>query len=112
MEGDVLTLAEMDTKHCFNSMKMCFNHLAEEWDGVPVWFVQRYGDYERVAESDPKRLAAVVVTFYLEIERRGDLPERYREPFEEMKRQMIPLTKRIGDIPLLANPERLLQEPQ
>lgn len=89
MEGEVLTLAEMSTKHIFNSCKMVFNHLAEEYDGEPVWFQHRYGDYQRGARGAPERLVALVVFFIQEIERRKDLPEKYVEPYQAMLRQLV-----------------------
>lgn len=81
MEGEVLTLAEMETKHIFNSMKMVFNHLAEEFGADPVWFVHTYRDYQHRANHDPDALAYQVLTFIAEIEARGDLPEKYRVPY-------------------------------
>lgn len=81
MEGEVLTLEEMDTKHVFNSMKMIFNHLAEQFNATPIWFNHQYGDYQRGAVANPSGLAYLVLFFIAEIERRGDLLARYREPY-------------------------------
>jgi hypothetical protein len=88
MDGRVLTLDEMETKHVFNSMKMCFNHLARHWGGVPVWFQKEYRDYHKKAMSDPKCLARLVVGFIIEIERRGDLPEQYQKPYADILQQV------------------------
>lgn len=88
MDGDILTLDEMATKHIFNSMKMCFNHLAAAWGAKPVWFVKHYGDYASAAVREPRQLAWLVVFFILEIDRRGDLPERYSEPYQQIKDQL------------------------
>lgn len=90
MEGEVLTLDEMKTAHIFNSMKMIFNHLAKEWGGKPVWFTKQYGDYEVRAAADPATLAGVVVRFLQEIEKRGDLPARYVEPYRAIVDQLRP----------------------
>lgn len=87
-EGEVLTLQEMDTKHIFNSMKMCFNHLAEQFGGRPVWFNRQYGDYQRMAEEMPDLLAAITVFFVEEIERRKDLPEKYKHPYQQIVAQI------------------------
>lgn len=89
-EGDVLTLSEMETSHIFNSMKMCFNHLAQVWGGRPVWFVQEYPDYFDHAVAAPSALAGVVVLFLAEIGRRGDLPEKYIEPYRAIVEQITP----------------------
>jgi hypothetical protein len=90
MEGETLTLPQMETKHIFNSMKMCFNHLAEVWGGKPVWFVQEYPDYFDQAKAAPAHLAGVIVMFLAEIERRGDLPEKYLEPYRAIVDQIRP----------------------
>jgi hypothetical protein len=97
MDGRVITLAEMETKHIFNSMKMIFNHLAEAHGGEPVWFIKRYRDYERRCAESPLAQAEVIVLFLLEIERRGNLPEQYREPYSRIVEQIIPMQRRIED---------------
>lgn len=88
MEGETLSIRDMDTKHCFNSMKMLFNHIAEMWGGQPVWFQQKYPDTSAAAVSAPKHLAMYVCAFIREIDRRGDLPLKYREPYALIKRQV------------------------
>ena len=87
-DGEVLTLREMETKHIFNSMKMCFNHLAAVHGGTPVWFNHPYGDYEDMARDRPELLAAIAVFFHEEIERRGDLPLKYQHPYRMILQQM------------------------
>lgn len=90
MEGETLALSEMETSHVFNAMKMVFNHLARVWGGRPVWFTKQYGDYYANAQQDPARLAGLVVMFCNEIVRRGDLPEKYRDPFRTIIDQIVP----------------------
>lgn len=102
MDGRVLTLEEMKTKHIFNSMKMVFNHLAEAHGGEPVWFERHYEIYEEMCERFPQAQAELVVFFLAEIERRGDLPAFYNEPYRLIKEQIIPMGKRIESaVPLL-----------
>jgi hypothetical protein len=91
MRGEVLTIPEMDTPHIFNCAKMCFNHLAEQHGGTPVQFTKKYSDYKRKAKKDPKGLATLAMAFCLEVLQRGDLPIEYREPFEQIIRQIFPL---------------------
>lgn len=100
MDGQVLTLDQMDTKHLFNSMKMVFNHLAAQHGGRPVWFQQQYGDYHEACREHPQTQAALVVMFLKEIDRRGDLPEKYAQPFAEIKEQIVPLQKQLPPAPL------------
>jgi hypothetical protein len=89
-EGQILTLQEMDTKHIFNCMKMCFNHLATLHGGEPVWFTRVYLDYLQHAALSSGQLVGLVVFFAEEIERRGDLPSKYWAPFTEIMRQVRP----------------------
>lgn len=102
MDGRIMTLEEMDTKHMFNSMKMIFNHLAEAHGGEPVWFERHYAVYEEMCERFPQAQAEIVMLFLVEIERRGDLPEFYHEPYKLIKEQIVPMGKRIAAaVPLL-----------
>jgi hypothetical protein len=103
MEGELLALDQMETSHVFNSMKMIFNHLAKVWGGRPVWFTKEYSDYHERSETDPARLAGLVVFFCNEITRRGDLPEKYREPFRAIVDQIVPLLE-LEDRPKLLTP--------
>lgn len=89
MEGDIFTLPQMKTSHIFNSMKMCFNHLADTYGGRPVWFNHVYSDYRAYAESSPGGLAWLVVFFMREIERRGDLPKHMESPYSEIRNQVL-----------------------
>lgn len=84
MEGEILSLDEMDTKHIFNSMKMIFNHICEVY-GIPtVWHQHRYRDYIIKSHIIPKKLARQIHLFISEIERRGDLPSKYHEPYRQI----------------------------
>lgn len=86
--GDVIPIEKMATSHCFNSMKMIFNHLAEMWGGKPVWFTHRYSDYTIGALTGKHELARIVVVFMQEIESRGDLPDGLRAPYDEIVAQI------------------------
>lgn len=90
MTGDVLRLDQMETSHIFNSMKMCFNHLASVAGGKPVWFVKQYREYCEAAEDDPKQLAWLVLFFIQELEYRNDLPAKFREPYGAILEQIRP----------------------
>lgn len=89
MKGEVLSLSEMDTGRIFNSMKMFFNHLAERYKGQPVWFVHRYEKYEKEVLNSPRDMARIIALFIVEIERRKDLPLKYKEPYELIARQFV-----------------------
>jgi hypothetical protein len=98
-EGEILSLAEMETKHCFNAAKALFNAVAEAWGGRPVWYVKKYPDYQRSARQDPQEFLKPFRIFYAEIERRGDLPEKYYAPWREIKEQIFgstPKMRRLG----------------
>lgn len=97
-EGQRLVIGEMDTKHLFNSMKMLFNHLAESWGGRPVWFQKRYPDTFRIARKQPKLLAEFVCRAVVAIDARGDLPERYRQPYAEIVGQLDAIRSTITRI--------------
>lgn len=89
MQGEVLYLHEMETSHIFNSMKMIFNHVAEVYGGETVWFIKKYYNYIEKAKEEPERLVKLVALFCWEIERRGDLPDKYRTPYENIVRQLL-----------------------
>jgi hypothetical protein len=89
MDGRILQLDEMETRHIFNCMKMCFNHLAERWGGEPIWYNKSYSDYKQHAKKSPKRLAWLVLFFIYEIEHRKDLDIKYMQPFLEIKNQIF-----------------------
>src|SRR6266404_9247599 len=86
MDGRILKLEEMKTSHIFNSMKMIFNHLAEEFKESPIWFNHKYSDYHQAAKQSPKQLAFIILIFITEIEARQDLNIKYKEPYEVIKR--------------------------
>ncbi len=96
MDGQILRIGDMKTSHVFNSMKMIFNHLAEANGGYPVWFEKKYSDYRRMASEDTMRLAATVIFFLNEIQKRGDLPERYAIPFTQILNQIKGI-QRVAD---------------
>jgi hypothetical protein len=85
MQGEVLTLDEMDTKHVFNSLKMCYNHLADRFNKPVFWFNNKYSDYIDMAIHDPDKLALICVVFLLEIEKRTDLPIKYNWIYRKIK---------------------------
>jgi len=93
MEGQVLTMSEMETGHIFNSMKMIYNHIAEQYGCQLVWFTKKYPGYNEKARHDPKKLAMVVALFCYEIERRGDLPNKYFFPYWEIVNAILKTKK-------------------
>lgn len=105
MDGRVLTLEEMKTSHIFNSMKMVFNHLAEAHGGEPVWFLRHYDEYDIACAENPQTHAELVMFFILEIERRGDLPDKYRDPYSQIVEQIFPMHQMISAaVALIAAP--------
>jgi hypothetical protein len=104
MEGEVLTLEQMETKHLFNSMKMCFNHIAEVYGGRPVWFKHSYSDYFERARLEPVTVAGYVVIFMKEIDRRGDLPAKYHAPYADIVSQIKPMMLRRPPLAAIAAP--------
>ena len=80
-DGQILSLDEMDTKHIFNSMKMYYNHLARQAGFPEIWFMHEYGDHYLRLHRFADAYAKVIVIFVHEIETRGDLPEKYHEPY-------------------------------
>mgnify|MGYP003963164499 CR=1 FL=1 len=78
-DGDILLLEEMDTKHVFNSMKMIYNHLASRYNKETVWFTKFYTDY--AYDFDSFDMALTICIFYEEIEKRGNLPMKYAQPY-------------------------------
>jgi hypothetical protein len=89
IEGKILKLHEMETSHIFNSMKMIFNHLAEANGGKPVNFANKYSLYKILAKTEINKLAAQVMLFIEEIERRGDLPEQYKRAYANITYQIF-----------------------
>ena len=82
--GATLKVDEMDTKHVFNCMKMMYNHLAAANNLPTFWFNHVYREYEYLAKHRPKKLIEHLLLFVYIIEERGDLPDRYREPYESI----------------------------
>jgi hypothetical protein len=62
-------------------MKMLFNHLAQEYGGDPVWFTHIYGSYSKPSKREAQKMAETIVFFMDEIDRRGDLHEKYLPPY-------------------------------
>jgi hypothetical protein len=88
MDGEILTLEEMSTRHIFSAMKMLFNHLAAEYGGDPVWFNHVYATYQGMSKREVRKAAATIVYFIQEIERRGDLHEKYQVPYMQIYNQV------------------------
>ena len=91
MDGRVLPIGDMDTRHLFNAMKMLFNHIAEAHGGIPVWFTKTYEDYQRKARGDVtdlREMALLCAVFAVEIELRGDLDPQYWKPYDDITGQM------------------------
>lgn len=92
MKGEVLRLDQMDTKHLFNILKMIYNHLAEQYDLPPIWFTVKYPDYQVRSKLIPRHLAKNMCVFIAEIERRNDLPDKYKAPYE----RIVTVLKNLG----------------
>lgn len=79
-----LRLEHMSTKHVFNAMKMLYNHVAEVADlpNLPaIWYHHRYSKFYYKAQKAPRWMLQHIVIFVYEIEVRGDLPGKYRKPY-------------------------------
>lgn len=88
MDGRVLSLEEMSTKHIFNSMKMIYNHVAEVYGLVPIWYMHKYVDYRVHAKTIPRELMRIMLIFMAEIEQRGNLPTKYEAPYNHILGQL------------------------
>lgn len=103
-DGRSLTLDEMGTTHIFNSMKMLFNHIAEAYGGQPVWYNKQYADYRMPSQRDARNMAHCVAMFVWEIRRRGDLPQKYQWPYQQIMRQLFE-NQKLKEHALEAPPE-------
>lgn len=97
-DRQVFLLHEMNTSHIFNSMKMLYNHLATIYDMPTFWFNQKYSDLLNTVKGlithasklnsischTHKFIAEIIILFIIEIEKRGDLPEKYKSVFESI----------------------------
>jgi hypothetical protein len=78
----------MNTAHLFNAMKMCFNHLAVEHGGEPVWHEHVYSNFVYAAETVPHQLAFIVVKMLEELDTRTNLPEEMVQPLALIRNQV------------------------
>lgn len=88
-DGIYMTLDQMTTAHIFNAMKMTFNHLADAFNGDPVWFNHRYRDKGNEAKEETKGQARTVLIMMVEIDRRKDLPSKYESPYAYIRGQVL-----------------------
>lgn len=84
MKGKILTLQEMSTGHIFNAMKMIYNHLANSMELPTIWFVHQCPDYHIKAKTIPSKIAKTMLLFIYEIEKCGDLPDKYKQPYSSI----------------------------
>lgn len=95
VDGVRIPLSQMGTIHLFNSMKMCFNHLAAHHGGQPVMFTKEWNGAHALAVYNPAHLAGWVVAMLAELDRRTDIPFSLIRPLEEIRSQLMP--KRLED---------------
>jgi len=88
MDGQILTPSEMATSHLFNSVKMIYNHLAEEFDRPTIWFTKKHVQYQAAAQLNPRALAETLRNLIIELERRNDLPPKYHGPYTVIKNEL------------------------
>lgn len=89
-KGERLRLEDMHTVHVFNSLKMQYNHLAVVYGGMEtVWFTKQYEDKIAEAKLQPELMILTVFLFISEIEKRGDLEEKFIEPYELIKTEFL-----------------------
>ena len=94
----VLRLGQMKTSHIFNSMKLLYNHLAKEYGMPTFWFRQQYQDVlftihslinnvcklSTIQMNTHRFTAEIIVLFIMEIEARGDLPDKYCDVYNKI----------------------------
>jgi hypothetical protein len=77
-DNEHLTLSQMNTIHIFNAMKMVYNNILSEHMSVnEVWYNRSW----HLDEDNYLQYLLSMVVFCEEIERRGNLPEKYIEPY-------------------------------
>lgn len=103
-DGQILRIREMETRHLFNAMKMCFNHLAEAHGGEPVWFTKVWSGCRVIAKGRPYWLARYVVAMLRELDRRTDLPSPYQYPLQKIREQVFGGPRRLEAPKLPAAP--------
>lgn len=69
MEGEILTLDQMETTHVFNSLKMIYNNTCP-----PEFRVGRFIEYRDIAFRPAKERRKCVLVFIAELSRRDDIP--------------------------------------
>ena len=83
-DGDVLKISDMETSHVFNTLKMWYNHFAEAQDLPSFWFNHSYNGISHVVNQKPDEVLGLIAVFIWTIETRGDLPEKYVEPYQNI----------------------------
>jgi hypothetical protein len=91
--GKDITIQDMATSHIFNTMRMMYNHIADELLLFPVTSedTTRYPEFMESMKRRGLNLKGVIKTmlfFQWHIETRKDLPFKYRDTFEFMKQQL------------------------
>lgn len=108
-QGTFLSLDQMETRHVFHAMKMCFNHLSNAGVPIsPVLFTKRWAiGTQATGPYSPHWLAWHVVFFILEIDRRGDLFPQFAAAYTLIRQQVIALAGgRVPELPEV--PEHLI----
>lgn len=108
MEGTIIPLSQMETRHMFMCAKMYFNHLAEAHGGRIVGNIKHYPVYQRAAKLHPEMMIPTLGMFLREIARREDfkdLSRNHQAMYKEMIDQLTP-----GNIFLPIYGTRLLKE--
>jgi len=96
MEGDILSLREMETRHIFNCLKMYYNHFADRHGLPTIWFNKTYMNLLELAQDEPLPLLKTMALFIYEIERRDDLHPTYVKPYFEIMRVIQTMTLKEG----------------
>jgi hypothetical protein len=80
-----LAITEMETSHLFNSMKMIYNHFAEQTGMETVWFQHRY---QNLFKIELKTMFLFLCSFIYVLEKRDDLSKKYDRIYDEILYQI------------------------
>lgn len=94
-QGKLIALSDMETSHVWNTAKMLYNQLADEYGFEPIYRSNRYIDFEVLAEEDPEAVARAIYSLAVELSKRTD-----RKPY-----MVIPMQKLQEALPNAESPD-------
>ncbi len=102
-DGKILSIDEMETRHIFNCLKMHYNHIAELYGLPTIWFTHKYVNKLYAAINVPESLFETILIFAYTIEKRGDLPDKYKHPYNRIKEILLKSDYKHKDMLSLVN---------